>query len=176
MLRYGVGSICRAGGTEPAAVSQPGADNYLIEPDQCDEDGAHCSPSLRKWACRLALIAAAGFSAAPGLAITTRSTPGSPDAWWRNVSRMSRFTRLRRTALPVLRAEIAIPRRGQPRSLLRPSTVNSPSADRAALSKTRWKSAACTSRRLAGNPCPLRDKGARLRERAWPDSCAGAGL
>ncbi len=85
-----------------------------------------CSITFFHREARLACSSVPGASRAFGLALTTRSTAGSPLWCNRNDSRMIRRMRFRSTAFPAVRTATAMPRRAPLLSLLLAVTAKNP--------------------------------------------------
>lgn len=88
-----------------------GADSGLIKPDNGQDDAAHARVTCAQCLLRLFNSMSPPCFAAPGLAMTTQSTPGKFSGVFLKLSRTILFSRFRGTASPAALREIAIPRR-----------------------------------------------------------------
>ena len=122
--------VAGTGWMEAAVRPEQRAHEPPVQLDQADQERAHRWRTLSQSASTLARNAVVLACPAPGLAFTTRSTDGSSCWVTRNVSRTTRLTRLRRTALPAARTPTASPSLACPSAFGRAITVNSPSETR----------------------------------------------
>ena len=143
--------VTRAGWMETAVRPEQRAHEPPVQLDQADQERAHRCRTLSQSASTLARNAVVLACPAPGLAFTTRSTDGSSCWVTRKVSRTSRLTRLRLTALPAARTPTASPSLACPRSFGRAITVNSPSETRRPSRWTRSNSGLSVRRNSRGN-------------------------
>jgi hypothetical protein len=93
-------------------VTEQGADQVLVGPDQTDEELAHnCFRMRAQWLARDAI--SCGFSAATASRrhMTTKSSPARLCRWARKLSRTKRLSRLRSTARRAHFFAMASPRR-----------------------------------------------------------------
>ena len=124
--------VARAARIEATRRSEQWTECVAIEADERGQDAAHCRITARQCFSRLRAMAALSASRAPERALTTMSTAGSSCWCWRKDSRTRRLIRLRRTALPMMRAATDNPSRGPTLLLVRAKTANEPSAKRRA--------------------------------------------
>lgn len=137
--------VLGTGRPEATVIPEKRADRVLVGFDHCQYQAAHFFSSFNQSLCKHFLISSLLAAASGMREINTMSNPLIFSRWLRKKSLITRFARLRPTAVFICFFEIASPRRENPSPFGRYSRINAGSIIRRDSAKANLKSFASVS-------------------------------